>query len=153
MNKRLKMDTKALEIPLDHTDCPPEIIIQLVVDMFNRIIQHNDKVPVTSQTITRFHSRTATPITIHDYIHRIHKYVIVEKAVLLMLVVFVDRMTKVYPSFILSSLTAHRYFNFTLVYHCCGHSMFQIDIRCVLYKHVFRQSRWCECARVEYFGA
>jgi hypothetical protein len=112
--KKQKTDLNLPEIPIDHKECVPEILIDLVVDLLNRIITHNDRVPVTSQKITRFHSRTPTPITINDYLRRIYKYVIVEKAVLLMLVVFVDRLTKSCPSFILSSLTAHRYSYFIL---------------------------------------
>jgi hypothetical protein len=104
--KRQKTDQP---IPDSYTNCPTEILLDLVIDLLNRIITHNDKVPITSQTITRFHSRQVTPITINDYLRRIYKYVIVEQAVLLMIVVFVDRMTKVYPNFILNSLTAHRY--------------------------------------------
>lgn len=39
----------------------------------------------------------------------INKYVIVEKSVLLMILVFVDRMCALYPTFTINSLTAHRY--------------------------------------------
>lgn len=109
MNKKQKTGPQLMEIPAEYQECEPEILIQMVVDMINRIIQHNDKVASTNQAVTRFHSRGATPITIHDYVQRIYKYVIVEKSVLIMLIVFIDRVTKIYPNFMLSSLTAHRY--------------------------------------------
>jgi hypothetical protein len=59
-----------------------------------------------------------SPISINEYLDRITKYVIVEKSVLIMLVIFIDRTCTVLPDFIISSLTIHR-FLIAAVTVCC----------------------------------
>ncbi|TPX35215.1 hypothetical protein SmJEL517_g02341 [Synchytrium microbalum] len=84
-------------------------ILQLVVDMFNRLITHNDAIPVTPNNLTRFHSRANPAISIGDYLRRIVKYASVEKSVLLLLLIYIDRLCERHKTFTISSLTAHRY--------------------------------------------
>ncbi|TPX39637.1 hypothetical protein SeLEV6574_g07083 [Synchytrium endobioticum] len=84
-------------------------ILQLVVDMFNRLIIHNDAIPVTPNNLTRFHSRASPNISINDYLRRIVKYASVEKSVLLLLLIYIDRICERSKLFTISSLTAHRF--------------------------------------------
>jgi hypothetical protein len=77
--------------------------------MLSRLIAHNDQVPLTSNALTRFHSRTAPGITVHDYLHRIVRFTNVEPCVLLVLLQYVDRVCAALANFTISSLTVHRF--------------------------------------------
>lgn len=77
--------------------------------MLGRLISHNDLIPVTSRNLTRFHSRTPPSISLHDYLRRIVKYACVEKACLLVLLIYIDRICELHPEFTISSLTVHRF--------------------------------------------
>ena len=166
--KKVKLTAKNL--PNSFNECKAQDLIFLLVEMFNKLIQHNDTIPTTLANTTRFHSRSAPNISIKDYIESklfyllhsgignrmeilwvhvprlflavsflskpilhinptililvsnltfiigINKYVIVEKSVLLMILVYVDRMCALYPTFTINSLTSHRYAERLLLY-------------------------------------
>ena len=95
-------------LPYSYIACSQEHLILLLVTMFESLIEHNDKVPLEMSNTTRFHSRSVPAINLLDYLRRICKYVVVEKSVLLVVLIWVDRMCALYPSFVISSLTAHR---------------------------------------------
>jgi hypothetical protein len=118
MEEKRKRQRKEILVPSEHKDCPLEIIVLLVIEMLSRLLAHNDSLDLKPSQITRFHSRSKSPITIHDYLQRITKYVIVEKSVLIMVVVYIDRMCLIYPEFVLSSLTIHR-FLIAAITVCC----------------------------------
>lgn len=77
--------------------------------MLGRLISHNDLIPLTPSTLTRFHSRAPPNITLPDYLRRIVKYTSVEKACLLTLLIYIDRVCERQPQFTISSLTVHRF--------------------------------------------
>jgi Cyclin len=77
--------------------------------MLGRLISHNDLIPLTPSTLTRFHSRAPPNITLPDYLRRIVKYTSVEKACLLTLLIYIDRVCERQPHFTISSLTVHRF--------------------------------------------
>lgn len=77
--------------------------------MLQRLISHNDQVPLISSSLTRFHSRTAPGITVHDYLVRIIRFTNVEPCVLLTLLQYVDKACSILPNFTISSLTVHRF--------------------------------------------
>jgi len=77
--------------------------------MLGRLISHNDLIPLTPSTLTRFHSRAPPNITLPDYLRRIVKYTSVEKACLLSLLIYIDRVCERQPHFTISSLTVHRF--------------------------------------------
>lgn len=83
----------------------------VIADMLVKIIQHNDNISnnQNNQQITRFHSRQAPSIQVPAYLSRIVQYASVEKACLLMILVYIDRIAKTRPEFILNSLTVHRF--------------------------------------------
>lgn len=77
--------------------------------MLNRLISHNDLIPITPSNLTRFHSRTPPNISLSDYLRRIVKYTSIEKSCLLILLIYIDRVCELHPHFIVSSLTVHRF--------------------------------------------
>ncbi|KXN71116.1 cyclin-domain-containing protein [Conidiobolus coronatus NRRL 28638] len=84
-------------------------LVRLVADMLTRLIEHNDRIPWKPDSITRFHSRSPPGISVHDYLQRIVKYTPVERAVLIVILIYIDRVCAKHPNFIISSLTLHRY--------------------------------------------
>ncbi|KAI8921754.1 cyclin-domain-containing protein [Entophlyctis helioformis] len=93
----------------DYNDCPTDILIQLTSAMLNKLIVHNDLIPVTADSLTRFHSRSPPAISVHDYLMRIVRYASVERAALLLMLVYIDRICARLTTFTMSSLTAHRF--------------------------------------------
>lgn len=77
--------------------------------MLQKLILYNDKIPITAQNLTRFHSRAAPSISIHDYLERIVKYAGIEKVSLIMVLLYIDRICQRSPDFTISSLTVHRF--------------------------------------------
>ncbi|KAK9765262.1 Pho80p cyclin [Basidiobolus ranarum] len=84
-------------------------LTHLIADMFNRLIAHNDQIPLTPSNLTRFHSRTPPAISVYEYLKRIVRYASVEKPCLIMLIVYIDRISELHRSFVISSLTVHRF--------------------------------------------
>ncbi|KAI8620061.1 cyclin-domain-containing protein [Chytriomyces sp. MP71] len=81
----------------------------MIADMLQRLTAHNDQIPLSSSTLTRFHSRAPPGISIVDYLRRIVKYASVERVCLLILLVYIDRVCERNRSFTISSLTVHRF--------------------------------------------
>src|SRR4051812_24945554 len=71
-------------------------------DMLTRLISHNDLIPLTPSTLTRFHSRAPPSITVADYLRRIVKYTSAEKACLLIILIYIDRVCEYHPGFTIS---------------------------------------------------
>lgn len=70
---------------------------------------HNDRIPLSPECLTRFHSRTAPSISVLDYLKRIVKFTNVEKSCLLITLYYIDQICTRMPLFTLSSLTCHRF--------------------------------------------
>lgn len=81
----------------------------LIANMLERLIAHNDKIPLLPESLTRFHSRTVPNISVLDYLRRIVKWTKVEKSCLLLTLHYVDQICARMPLFTLSSLTCHRF--------------------------------------------
>ncbi|KAG0145292.1 hypothetical protein CROQUDRAFT_78932 [Cronartium quercuum f. sp. fusiforme G11] len=77
--------------------------------MLDRLISHNDQIPLTTTSLTRFHSRSPPSITIKDYLKRIYKYTSVEPVCLLSILPYIDRICEKLASFTICSLTVHRF--------------------------------------------
>ncbi|KAI9011121.1 cyclin-domain-containing protein [Gaertneriomyces semiglobifer] len=82
----------------------------LIADMLNRLITHNDRLPalLAPNHLTRFHSRAPPGISILDYMKRIVRYANIERVVLLILLIYVDRICERERGFVVCSLTVHR---------------------------------------------
>lgn len=77
--------------------------------MLCRLTAHNDQIPLTSANLTRFHSRAPPQISVYDYLRRIVKYTSLERACLLVILIYIDRVCERVRTFTISSLTVHRF--------------------------------------------
>ncbi|KIN96176.1 hypothetical protein M404DRAFT_1006928 [Pisolithus tinctorius Marx 270] len=77
--------------------------------MLERLMAHNDQIPLLAESLTRFHSRAVPSINVLDYLRRIIKFTKVEKTCLLLTLHYVDQICARTPLFTLSSLTCHRF--------------------------------------------
>jgi len=97
------------ELPLDFAVCDMESLVLLIADMLDRLMSHNDLIPLVPESLTRFHSRSAPGITVVDYLRRIVRFTNVEKSCLLITLYYIDQICARMPRFTLSSLTCHRF--------------------------------------------
>jgi len=70
---------------------------------------HNDRIPLSPESLTRFHSRSTPNISVLDYLKRIVRFTNVEKSCLLLILHYIDQICTRMPLFTLSSLTSHRF--------------------------------------------
>jgi hypothetical protein len=80
-----------------------------IASMLTRLITHNDQIPFTSTSLTRFHSRSPPAISISDYLRRIYKYTNPEPICLILILNYIDRICKNLINFTICSLTVHRF--------------------------------------------
>ncbi|EGG03587.1 uncharacterized protein MELLADRAFT_117271 [Melampsora larici-populina 98AG31] len=106
------------EVPSKFERCETDDLIELIGSMLDRLISHNDRIPLTSSSLTRFHSRSPPSITIQDYLKRILIYTNVEPICLLSILPYIDRICEKLSNFTICSLTVHR-FCITSVTVCC----------------------------------
>ncbi|TPX47408.1 hypothetical protein SeLEV6574_g02680 [Synchytrium endobioticum] len=96
-------------IPDNFANVDIQSLNHLVADVLTRLVLHNDQIPLTSSNLTRFHSRAPPAITIAEYLRRIVKYASVERICLLILLIYIDRVCERHRTFMISSLTVHRF--------------------------------------------
>ncbi|KAF9559874.1 cyclin-domain-containing protein [Agrocybe pediades] len=101
--------SERVEIPADFEDAPVEHLNVLIADMLERLMAHNDRIPLSPEALTRFHSRSAPSISVLDYLRRIVKFTNVERSCLLITLLYIDQICARLPLFTLSSLTCHRF--------------------------------------------
>ncbi|KAF9528549.1 cyclin-domain-containing protein [Crepidotus variabilis] len=124
--------SERVEMPAGFEDASLEHIVDLIADMLQRLISHNDRIPLSPESLTRFHSRSAPSISVIDYLKRIVRFTNVEvreqfpdrsfhpwflaffllfikKSVLLVTLFNIDQICARMPLFTLSSLTCHRF--------------------------------------------
>ncbi|KAI8897020.1 cyclin-domain-containing protein [Globomyces pollinis-pini] len=99
---------RRIKIHPKFNECNTLHLTTLIADMFTILINYNDKLP-QAQLVTPFQSQSIPNISIHKYISRMVKYLRLEKSVLLMIPIYADRLCHKYPSFVISSLTIHRF--------------------------------------------
>ncbi|GAA5822367.1 hypothetical protein JCM11251_006315 [Rhodosporidiobolus azoricus] len=97
------------EVPSVFEHCEVEDLITLISSMLDRLIEHNDRIPLTPNSLTRFHSRAPPNISVKDYLVRIARYTNVEPCCLLILLPYVDKVCARLNTFTVSSLTVHRF--------------------------------------------
>ncbi|WVQ64540.1 uncharacterized protein L199_002707 [Kwoniella botswanensis] len=149
-------------LPWAFSDCPLDILVDLLTHMLELLIKHNDQVILTPEALTRFHSRAAPGISVKDYLGRIVKYTNLEKIPLLSLLAYIDTTCTNLPSFTLSSLTVHRF----LIASICAGSKAQCDVFCTnahyakvggiktqelnaLERELLRVTKWDLCCHAE----
>jgi len=90
-------------------DASTEHLLALISDMIDRLIAHNDQIPLHPDGLTRFHSRSPPSISVYDYLVRIVKYANVESSCLLITLHYIDQICSRLPKFTITSLTIHRF--------------------------------------------
>ncbi|WRT63559.1 uncharacterized protein IL334_000464 [Kwoniella shivajii] len=126
LNPNPNPNTNPPLLPWAFSDCPLDILVELLSHMLELLIKHNDQVVLTPDALTRFHSRAAPGISVKDYLGRIVKYTNLEKIPLLSLLAYIDTTCTNLPTFTLSSLTVHRF----LIASVCAGSKAQCDVFC-----------------------
>lgn len=117
------MTTKAL--PRDFLRCPKEDLLVLISRMLVSLVSINDSYSQNTKstdspgresisskndtTLTRFHSRAPPSISIFDYLLRLSHYNLLENAILIISVYYIDLLSNNYSKFNLNSLTVHRF--------------------------------------------
>ncbi|KAG0322018.1 hypothetical protein BGZ99_003557 [Dissophora globulifera] len=81
----------------------------MIADMLGRLTAHNDQIPLTAANLTRFHSRAPPQISVYDYLRRIVRFTSLERACLLVILIYIDRVCERVRTFTISSLTVHRF--------------------------------------------
>ncbi|KPV72359.1 uncharacterized protein RHOBADRAFT_18277, partial [Rhodotorula graminis WP1] len=97
------------EVPGAFEHCEVDDLITLIASMLDKLREHNDRIPLTPNSLTRFHSRAPPNISVRDYLVRIAKFTNVEACCLLILLPYVDKVCARLPTFTVSSLTVHRF--------------------------------------------
>lgn len=97
------------ELPAKFYEASIDHLALLIGDMLERLMTHNDRIPLSPESLTRFHSREPPNITVLDYLKRIVKFTNVEKSCLLLTLHYIDQICTRMPLFTLSSLTCHRF--------------------------------------------
>ncbi|KAJ7690621.1 cyclin-domain-containing protein [Mycena rosella] len=97
------------ELPADFAEVNIDSLVLLIADMLERLMSHNDLIPLLPESLTRFHSRSAPGITVLDYLRRIVRFTNVETSCLLIALYYIDQICARMPLFTLSSLTCHRF--------------------------------------------
>ncbi|RPD78275.1 cyclin-domain-containing protein [Lentinus tigrinus ALCF2SS1-7] len=98
-----------VELPAAFEDVDVDVLVQLIADMMERLMAHNDQIPLSPESLTRFHSRTAPGISILDYLRRIVRFTKAERICLLITLHYIDQISARMPAFVFSSLTCHRF--------------------------------------------
>ncbi|KAF9445913.1 cyclin-domain-containing protein [Macrolepiota fuliginosa MF-IS2] len=98
-----------VELPTTFEDITIDHLVELIADMLQRLMTHNDKIPLHPENLTRFHSRSVPNISVLDYLKRIVRFTNVEKACFLLTLNYIDQITARMPNFIFTSLTCHRF--------------------------------------------
>ncbi|TPX32755.1 hypothetical protein SmJEL517_g04255 [Synchytrium microbalum] len=96
-------------LPESFVNVDIQSLTHLIADVLTRLVAHNDQIPLTSSNLTRFHSRAPPGISIAEYLRRIVKYASVERVCLLILLIYIDRVCEQHRTFMISSLTVHRF--------------------------------------------
>ncbi|KAI8869785.1 hypothetical protein GQ42DRAFT_104495, partial [Ramicandelaber brevisporus] len=98
-------------MPTEYHQANSYHLANLVSDMLVRLAAHNDRLPITSEGLTRFHSRSKPKISVHEYLARIVRFANLEPCCILAIIVYIDR-ASVAPQqsqFSITSLTVHRF--------------------------------------------
>ncbi|KIY44513.1 cyclin-domain-containing protein [Fistulina hepatica ATCC 64428] len=98
-----------VEIPRAFEDAGKDDLVVLIADMLQRLMDHNDQVPLAPENLSRFHSRTPPNISILSYLKRVVQYTTVEKSCLLIVMHYTDQFCARNPWFSVTSLSCHRF--------------------------------------------
>lgn len=103
--------TKVKQLPTNFKECSRDDLIQLISRLLTSLITINDETQpqIKHEQLTRFHSRTPPAISVHSYLTRLSHYSSLENAILIASIYYIDLLSSSYPTFLLNSLTVHRF--------------------------------------------
>ncbi|KAI6248670.1 Nuc-1 negative regulatory protein preg [Erysiphe necator] len=107
-------------LPLNYEFCPVEDLVVLISSMIQELIHTNDNLPVRTNVLTRFHSRTPPGISVLDYLRRLAKHATLTPPLLITMIYYMDRLCLKYPDFTVNSLTIHRFLITACTVACKG---------------------------------
>lgn len=108
--KRHRSENPAVKVlPSQYEKCDSKDLVILISAMLMELIRHNDTIPLRDGRLTQFHSRTPPGISVNDYLQRLTTHVTLSPPILLSMVFYIDKLCALYPAFIISSLTVHRF--------------------------------------------
>ncbi|KAI0044535.1 cyclin-domain-containing protein [Auriscalpium vulgare] len=96
-------------LPPAYEDADIDHLCQLMALMFERLMSINDRIPLSPEGISRFHSASVPHIRVLEYLRRIVRFTNVEKTCLLIVMHYIDQICARVPTFVVSSLTVHRF--------------------------------------------
>ncbi|ORM40739.1 Cyclin-U4-1 [Babesia sp. Xinjiang] len=79
--------------------------VNMLSNALIRIVNNNES---RKGVVTRFHSMSAPPISIPDYVNRIARHVRCSNECFVLALVYIDRITKMHKNFVVSILNVHR---------------------------------------------
>jgi len=118
--------SERVQLPVYFEDAELEHIALLIADMLERLMLHNDRIPLSPESLTRFHSRSPPTISVLEYLRRIIRFTNVERSCLLATLHYIDQICSRAPLFTLSSLTCHRF----IIASICVSSKGLCDVFC-----------------------
>lgn len=107
-------------IPSFYYECHLRDLVTLVSRFLQEIVSLNDKIPVSQDNLTRFHSRTPPDISIRDYLQRIIRFCSIDRAILMVVIYFIDVLSHSYHQFQVNTLTVHRFIITSVTVACKG---------------------------------
>lgn len=94
---------------LNIAEFPISELLKIVSNLLESVVQANDCIATSSHHVTLFHSRTVPSIKISAYLSRILKFTPFNNEVLLSILVYFDRISKLRKGkFFVTSLNIHR---------------------------------------------
>ncbi|KAF8473026.1 cyclin-domain-containing protein [Russula ochroleuca] len=101
--------SRRVGLPPAYEDADIDALCQLIALMLDRLISINDRIPLSPESISRFHSASVPQISILEYLRRIVRFTNLEKTCLLLILYYIDQICAREPTFTISSLTVHRF--------------------------------------------
>ncbi|KAN0116402.1 Cyclin domain containing protein [Russula decolorans] len=101
--------SRRVGLPPVYEDADTDALCQLIALMLDRLISINDRIPLSPERISRFHSASVPQISILEYLRRIVRFTNLEKTCLLLILHYIDQICAREPNFTISSLTVHRF--------------------------------------------
>lgn len=94
-----------MDMKMDETG---KAIVPVLACVLNQLCQRNDRLPLSSKNISKFHALRPPAISIKDYLNRIAKYAACSGECFVLALVYVDRIIQANPTFVVNSLNIHR---------------------------------------------
>ncbi|OIW32814.1 cyclin-domain-containing protein [Coniochaeta ligniaria NRRL 30616] len=100
---------EVIGVPREYEFCDVNHVVLLVSDLFTETSAINTLALPQMAGMTLFHSFSVPRIPVHAYVARLTKYALLQPALLLSVVYYMDRLSALYPRFILCARTVHRF--------------------------------------------